>query len=626
MPVPEPLSLLLDRGPKFIPCPCTSVQINSLRSTLSLLPSRLLNIASQSGSFTSSSNSGPSSLFFRKLFKARVRASQSSSFDEENPLSASLREMCSLRSVSFRTNVPLQSWLSFQRLRRDAGFICKMTDKGGGLVVMRRSFYLYLSARHLSDESTYRIVDTDLVVSSLLDQISKIRNLSDRWKSYSIKEQDEVKKRLLQTLSSCLLSSLPSPDTSLLSYVPLFYVLPKLHKNPIDVRPIFAAHSVPVIAGLKMIDAILNPILQKEPTILIGSLDFINRVESTVLPSSFCRRLVVGDVKQLYLCIDIQKALLSAIFFAKLHAPSLVSSVPFFSLSSWPNELSSLIRACHLCSFCRFHDLLFQQVYGLGMGLADAVVLANLFMVSIEKEWLEKAKTFDISVELYGRLVDDVFMCVSAPSDDVLKTWLDSISVYDRIKVSWTVSSSSVDFLDLTVYFGPRYEQEKRLDLRLYRKSCALQCYTHPSSCHPHSQLTSWIKGEMIRFVRSCTSFSEFMSIKRAFFSQLLARGYNANLCISIMNSVSWKDRITWLRPVISRPRPYGFIVPVPFHPLIVSLRLASNLDKIVSRFSRIARQYADYTLFQYCENLSDVCFLWTVLPSLRNLLVRASD
>ena len=113
--------------------------------------------------------------------------------------------------------------------------------------------------------------------------------------------------------------------------------------------------------------------------------------------------LTVGDVKSLYLCVDLDKALQASIRIAVRHSTVMSSSVHFFSLPGWPDELARLIRACHSLCFFRFTCILFRHISGLGMGMVDSVVLANLFMVEVDEEWKRMAEKFGVSVELYGR-------------------------------------------------------------------------------------------------------------------------------------------------------------------------------------------------------------------------------
>ena len=108
------------------------------------------------------------------------------------------------------------------------------------------------------------------------------------------------------------------------------------------------------------------------------------------------------------------------------------------------------------------------------MGANDSVILANLALIDVEKEW----RNFPgMQFLLYFRYVDDILALVVA-RPDVLKqfcAWTSTIS--PPLKVNWEVSTSSVAYLDLQVSMGSRFQTERHLDLSLHRKACGIFPY-----------------------------------------------------------------------------------------------------------------------------------------------------
>ena len=58
-------------------------------------------------------------------------------------------------------------------------------------------------------------------------------------------------------------------------HVPVFYGIPKIHKQPVKMRPIIPCYSVTQHPAAKYVSKILKPIIQLAPTILHGSKDLV---------------------------------------------------------------------------------------------------------------------------------------------------------------------------------------------------------------------------------------------------------------------------------------------------------------------------------------------------------------
>ncbi len=79
------------------------------------------------------------------------------------------------------------------------------------------------------------------------------------------------------------------------------------------------------------------------------------------------------------------------------------------------------------------------------------------------------------------------------------------------IKFTYECSSTTVDFLDLTLYKGPRFELENKLDSKPFFKKTK---YLQYSSAHPRNTFQSLIKGELMRLLRACSDEQQYTLIK----------------------------------------------------------------------------------------------------------------
>jgi hypothetical protein len=214
------------------------------------------------------------------------------------------------------------------------------------------------------------------------------------------------------------------------------------------------------------------------------------------------------------------------------------------------------------------------------MGDPYSVVLANLFMVSKETKWLSWSNDH-FKVHIWYRFVDDGFALIQGPKSKIL-AWLTRIDTEDRpLRITFEISDKSVSFLDILISLGERFRTLGKLDTTIYRKSVALMPYTDLRSNHPPWMKVKWIKGELIRLIRLCSSQQEFIAQKQSFFRHLIDRGYaRAPLC-QILNSIKYSERGRLLSNPAPNPNqdcnPKPTLV-LPWNHGLANLRLAQQV------------------------------------------------
>src|SRR5690242_16610241 len=82
-------------------------------------------------------------------------------------------------------------------------------------------------------------------------------------------------------------------------------------------------------------------------------------------------------------------------------------------------------------------------------------------------------------------------------------------SLHPDIKMSGTISDQSVNYLDLVVFKGPRFDKERKLDLKVYSKPENQYLY-FPFTSHFRANKAGFIVGELTRYVRNCTNENDF--------------------------------------------------------------------------------------------------------------------
>ena len=403
-----------------------------------------------------------------------------------------------------------------------------VADKNLGIVLMDISDYLNEVNKHLTDTSTYSVVQFSAAEYKDKDIFS---NFMENTVLLSLLE-------LVKTLPEPFLRPL-SVKMGALGYepdmqfsIPEFQVLPKIHKTPMKTRPIVSNINTVCTPLSKWLDNKLKPLLANYPWISNGTLDTIYHLETIQvlmddpLPTS-------GDIVSLYTSIDNNKALLllgRALKRAK-YQPHLIAKI--LSLMSW------LLKNCFFTS----QGLLYRQISGLPMGTNVAPTLCNIILGEIELEYSSIYGSLPLG---YTRFIDDTFM--------ILKRSLKLRFIKDftflfkgNLGLDWTwVHGDRIPFLDLEISLGKRFKRSNHVDYSLFEKETNMHLYTHPSSNYPDKYKFSWIYGECVRILRNSSDEASFR-LKLSEFKTHLKRNEYPMSIIQRYTSISYSNRLQHL-------------------------------------------------------------------------------
>ncbi len=178
----------------------------------------------------------------------------------------------------------------------------------------------------------------------------------------------------------------------------------------------------------------------------------INILESTTIPDNS-----TIDVKSLYLNIphkDEITAVLNRLYHKNINPDKV--AIP-------PGIVSDLLNIVLTKNYFQFADAMYHQVQGTAMGTKMAPAYANIFMAKLEKTLLQNYPT---KPTIWKRYIDDVF-CIWTGDQDDLKKFIDYLNEsHPTIKFTYKSSTTTVDFLDLTIYKDDRYRHTGVLDIK----------------------------------------------------------------------------------------------------------------------------------------------------------------
>ena len=319
------------------------------------------------------------------------------------------------------------------------------------------------------------------------------------------------------------------------SRVPQFYGIPKIHKKFAKVppvRPIVSQCNSILTPTAKFIDHVLQPLAQSYPDYLHNSTVLSLHLQNLSVPDDAI--LVTLDVNSLYPSIP-QTEMLEVVYEEMIQHRHLLL---FHS-----NLIVQLLHTNINHNYFEFASLIFQQIRGTAMGAAFSPTVANIYMSVVIRRFLRTQKKQPL---LLSRYIDDIFL-IWADTEDLDQFLSDMNSFNPALQYTHQHSTSSVDFLDLTVYKGPLFSYTNTLDTKTFQKHNNLYQYLHYTSCHPRAVYKSIIIGELVRYVKTNTMEVNYEVMKNLFKKRLLARGYPIKLVERTSAIVLYKNRAQFL-------------------------------------------------------------------------------
>ena len=350
-------------------------------------------------------------------------------------------EVNQLRSLKVTPNLtPLQT-KALKQLCSDQTLVIKSADKGSGIVVEDTEQYVKDGLDHLSDTTIYERVDND-----------PTKHLTEAINTYidSMYQEGIIDPLTKEYLT---LTTEPPPQTN------NFTSLKRYTRIPLQLDPVSGCGG-PTENISQLVDLHLKPHVPKIKSYLRDSGHLISILESTPIPEN-CT-LATIDVKSLYLNIpheDGIKAVLNRLY----RTPELTDQMAIL-----PNTMADLLGIVLKQNYFQFTDRMYHQVQGMAMGTKMAPSYANIFMAELEEKLLAN---YPIDPLLWKRYIDDILCIWPGPPSELNQFTQYLNQSHPTIKFTHESSTSSVDFLDLTIYKGPRHTTSLKLGIKPFFKA-----------------------------------------------------------------------------------------------------------------------------------------------------------
>ena len=169
---------------------------------------------------------------------------------------------------SLRANLTGAEKTALKRLMRNHNVVISKPDKGDTTVVMNTEHYLDLSRKHLSDKNTYQLLETDPTA-----------NFARQFNSYL---DDYLRNQTI-------------------------YFMPKVHKDPLKLRPIVSCTNGPTYTASAYVDQLLEPLMRSVKSYLNNSMQLIHILRTLKVPPN--AYLITLDIESLCTNISHEEAI-----------------------------------------------------------------------------------------------------------------------------------------------------------------------------------------------------------------------------------------------------------------------------------------------------------------------------
>jgi hypothetical protein len=299
-----------------------------------------------------------------------------------------------------------------------------------------------------------------------------------------------------------------------------FYGTPKVHKNPIKMRPVVSCiNSIPNVM-LTWLDHYLQQVLPLCKSYIKDSWDLVNKLNNLgPLPTN--TRIYSADATSMYTCIDTDHGIKTVKLWLTKHEHELPAGFPPIDL------ICSGLELAMKNNVFEYNNTKWLQLQGIAMGTSAACTYATIYFAYHEETILfsKELKPF-----FYCQKIDDALIIDTNCSDKKYTNFIKALNNFSNgtnKPLEWipTKPSKSVDFLDLTISIN----DDNEIITKTYQKPMNLHLYIPPHSAHSSGTLKGLIYGSIRRFWTQNSRTSDYENIVSKFFQHLCERGHNIN-------------------------------------------------------------------------------------------------
>lgn len=399
-------------------------------------------------------------------------------------------------------------------------------DKNLGYVICTVDWYKAATEKHLQDANMYEEVTEDFLKhdeghTSIFVLFNRLCDLIERYRDYL---PENVEHWILQKGN----------------FTPMkFYITAKVHKLPVQGRPIAPSMNWITFHLSEYVADELNQYKKDLHTVLQDSTDFVNCLEKTSSHTQANKLdniwLVGLDITAMYPNIDITLGL------------QLMQQ--FLMEIDYKDEMNRkfLMEAMHFIlteGYLTWDNKIYRQMNGAAMGSPFAPPYADIFMYMLERDYINKMIESN-KLLLYKRYLDDVFAIIHGKKETAEQFVKDMNQLKPEMIALTGGIGKDMIFLDVKVNWNCR---SYRFDTQTFQKPMNKYPYLPYKSFHTKAMKKGFIKGEAIRYARLSSRKKHFTHLISLFTVRLMKRGYPKSFIEKSLSTVEWEKRHLYLK------------------------------------------------------------------------------
>ncbi|CAF1139748.1 unnamed protein product [Rotaria sordida] len=311
------------------------------------------------------------------------------------------------------------------------------------------------------------------------------------------------------TQKHCELLSIKSNEVELAH----LYYLPKAHKPGTPLRPIISGLKHPTIKISKFLDDLLRPLFDNMAlkTTVTSDFELVKQLQEWSKNNMRQETLFCTiDVANLYTMVPQIEGVLSL---KKMLDYLKLKQVSGFKIET----IIRLSRFVMQNNYFSYDGQFYHQIREGAMGSPLTLTIGNCYIFFYEKQIIKQISNIN---GLYFRYIDDIFVAINWPFRHLLKQ-IDRWNKFDEnIKLSESIGITG-DFLDL--HIG---NQDGQLITKVYQKPSYEPYYLPFNSIHPLHMKKNIIFTILLRAIRYCSTFQDYLNEREKLRMALLLNKY----------------------------------------------------------------------------------------------------
>ncbi|XP_038051962.1 uncharacterized protein LOC119724781 [Patiria miniata] len=268
-----------------------------------------------------------------------------------------------------------------------------------------------------------------------------------------------------------------------------------------------------------------------QPTYVRDTTDILRKLEKETFPQNSL--LASIDVVSMYTNIHQAEAIESV-------CKAYEKNNHNYAITKPPSKhIRTLLELVLGRNYFQFGGKFFPQKIGCAMGSVASPEICDITLHDFE---LQISALTD-RILFWARFRDDILIVYNGQLESFTQFVHQLNQLHPTLKFTFEASETSITYLDLTIFKGPRFLSTGTLDTRVFTKPTETYQYLERTSSHPNHVFKGFIKGEILRYARNTNNEDDFLQKVQSFEEKLLKRGYNQADIHKCKQSIDFSQR-----------------------------------------------------------------------------------